>query len=104
MQSDGSPTLTFRSADDLTPRRLLRVVRGGRPQAYLNELEWADGALYANVWQSDEIVRRVPGAEYVIVPDSGHMLTLEKHQEVDEHLLTLLERVRRDIGSGAGAA
>ena len=54
--------------------------------------------------QSDEIVRRVPGAEYVIVPDSGHMLTLEKHQEVDEHLLTLLERVRRDIGSGAGAA
>jgi len=54
--------------------------------------------------QSDEIVRRVPGAEYVVIPDSGHMLTLEKHQEVDEHLLTLLERVRRDIGSGAGAA
>jgi pimeloyl-ACP methyl ester carboxylesterase len=54
--------------------------------------------------QSDEIVRRVPGAEYVIVPDSGHMLTLEKHEEVDEHLLTLLERVRRDIASEAGAA
>lgn len=54
--------------------------------------------------QSDEIVRRVPGAEYVVIPDSGHMLTLEKHQEVDEHLLTLLARVRRDIGSGAGAA
>lgn len=54
--------------------------------------------------QSDEIVRRVPGAEYVIVPDSGHMLTLEKHEEVDKHLLTLLERVRRDIASEAGAA
>ena len=25
----------------------------------------------------------VPGADYVVVPDSGHMVTLEKHEEVD---------------------
>jgi pimeloyl-ACP methyl ester carboxylesterase len=56
--------------------------------------------------QSAEIVRHVPGAEYVIVADSGHMLTLEKHEEVDAHLVALLERVRRDIAAEAsdGAA
>ena len=56
--------------------------------------------------QSAEIVRRVPGAEYVVVADSGHMLTLEKHEEVDAHLVSLLERVRRDIAAEAsdGAA
>jgi pimeloyl-ACP methyl ester carboxylesterase len=47
--------------------------------------------------QSEDIVRLVPGAEYVVIPDSGHMVTLEKPEEVDEHLIDLLERVQRDI-------
>jgi pimeloyl-ACP methyl ester carboxylesterase len=55
--------------------------------------------------QSEEIVRMVPGAEYVVVPDSGHMVTLEKHVEVDAHLLALLDRVERDVsGDRAGGA
>jgi pimeloyl-ACP methyl ester carboxylesterase len=54
---------------------------------------------------SDEIIARVPGAEYVIIPDSGHMVTLEKPDAVDASLLDLLARVRRDIGDdGADAA
>jgi glutamine cyclotransferase len=57
IQSDGSATLTFRSATDFSPLGKLAVVRDGRPEAFLNELELAGGALYANVWQSDEIVR-----------------------------------------------
>ena len=62
VQSDGSATLVFRSPDDFTVRRTLRVHRSGRPEAYLNELEWADGSFYANLWQSDEIVRIDPGS------------------------------------------
>ena len=56
--------------------------------------------------QSEEIVRLVPGAEFVVIPDSGHMVTLEKPDQVDAHLLTLLARVRRDIAGEAsdGAA
>ena len=56
--------------------------------------------------QSAEIVRRVPGAEYVVIPDSGHMLTLEKPDEVDEHLVELLVRVQRDVAAASadGAA
>ncbi len=48
---------------------------------------------------SDEIVRRLPGAEYVVVPDAGHMVMIEKHDEVDVHLRALLARVRRDIAA-----
>jgi len=51
--------------------------------------------------QSDDIVARVPGAEYVVIPDSGHMVTLEKHVEVNACLLDLLERVRRDVAHEA---
>ncbi len=55
---------------------------------------------------SEEIVRRVPGAEFVVVPDAGHMVLIEKHEVVDEHLLVLVARVRRDIAAdpGFGAA
>lgn len=48
---------------------------------------------------SDEIVRRLPGAEYVVIADAGHMALIEKHEEVDVHLLALLDRVRRDIAA-----
>jgi len=48
---------------------------------------------------SDEIVRHVPGSEYVVVPDAGHMLTLEKPEAVNGPLLSLLDRVRRDIAA-----
>ncbi len=52
--------------------------------------------------QSEDIVALVPGAEYVVIPDSGHMVTLEKHELVDEHLLDLLDRVERDIAHAEG--
>jgi len=84
VQSDGSPTLTFRSAADFKVSRTLRVVRGGRPQAYLNELEWADGAIYANVWQSDEIVRiDSASGEVVAVFDAAGLLGDEERAAAD---------------------
>jgi glutamine cyclotransferase len=84
IQSDGSSLLTFRAADDLSPRRTLRVTRAGRPEAYLNELEWADGALYANVWQSDEIVRIDPAdGRVTAVFDAGGLLPPEERAGAD---------------------
>lgn len=41
---------------------------------------------------SREIVRRVPHAELVVLPATGHMLTLERHEEVDARLLALIDR------------
>jgi pimeloyl-ACP methyl ester carboxylesterase len=48
---------------------------------------------------SDEIVRHVPGAELVIIPDSGHMVMLEKYPEVNQHLRELVGRVRKGFAS-----
>ncbi len=50
---------------------------------------------------SDEIVAAVPGAEYAVIEHAGHMVTLEKPDEVNELLLGLLARVRRDIAGVA---
>ena len=36
--------------------RALRVTENGRPVTRLNELEWIDGRIWANVWQTDRIV------------------------------------------------
>ena len=46
---------------------------------------------------SDEIVRHVPGAELVVIPDSGHMVMLEKYPEVNQHLRELVGRVRKGL-------
>lgn len=49
--------------------------------------------------QSEEIVAALPGAEFVVVPNAGHMVTIERHDVVDEHLLALLDRVERDVAN-----
>ncbi len=88
IQSDGSSRLTFRSPADFSPLRELSVVRGGKPQFYLNELEWVNGELWANVWQSDEILR--------IDPRSGRVTG-----SVDaSQLLTPAERRQSDVLNG----
>ncbi len=57
VQSDGSSRLTFRDAATFAVTGTLNVTDGERSIGLLNELELADGALYANVWTTDEIVR-----------------------------------------------
>ena len=53
--SDGSDTLRFIDPDTFSEIGQLRVRAGGRPVSQLNELEYIDGAVYANVWQTDRI-------------------------------------------------
>lgn len=57
VRSDGTDTLSFHDAGSLAPLRRLRVSWGDRPILYLNELECLDGEIFANVWQTDSIVR-----------------------------------------------
>lgn len=55
--SDGSDTLVMRDPRSFAVLGRLQVHDEGRPVPFLNELEFADGALYANVWQSSRIAR-----------------------------------------------
>lgn len=52
-----------------------------------------DADLLTPPGHSLEIVRHVPGAELVILPQVGHMLTLEAAEEVNRQILDLIERV-----------
>jgi pimeloyl-ACP methyl ester carboxylesterase len=48
---------------------------------------------------SELIVERLPESEFVVVPDAGHLVLLEKPDAVTEALTALLRRV----GAGAPA-
>ena len=53
---------------------------------------------------SEEIVEAVPGAEFAVLGESGHMVMLERPMEVNELLDGLIVRVRRDLVSRQGVA
>ena len=65
IMSDGSARLYWRDAETLKITRQVTVRDGARDVERLNELEYADGLIYANVWQTDRIA--------VIDPASGRV-------------------------------
>jgi glutaminyl-peptide cyclotransferase len=75
VMSDGSAFLYYRNRESFAVERELLVTRNGLPQRALNELECAAGKIYANVWQTDEIVRIDPGDGHVeAVIDASSLL------------------------------
>jgi glutaminyl-peptide cyclotransferase len=60
VMSDGSDTLTFLDPKTFAPAKTLRVQDAGKPVANLNELEWIEGEIWANVWLTDRIARISP--------------------------------------------
>lgn len=68
IQSDGSPILRFIDPETLQITSTLIVKLNGQPLRNINELEWIDGEIWANVWQSDLIAR--------IDPESGNVLAV----------------------------
>lgn len=58
VMSDGSAQLTFRDPTTFAETGRTQVTRDGQPVTKINELECVDGdAAWANVWQTDEVVR-----------------------------------------------
>lgn len=91
VMSDGTDTLTFRDPDTFKRTGEVRVRSGGRPVNRLNELECVDNLVYANVWQSETILR--------IDPDSGKVTG-----EIDASgLLEKSERAGADVLNGIAA-
>lgn len=66
IMSDGTATLRFLNPETLAQTGTLAVTANGCPVTNLNELEWVNGEIYANVWQTDLIAR--------IDPKTGHVL------------------------------
>lgn len=66
IMSDGTSALRFVDPAGFTIRRFLKVTAAGRPVDNLNELEWVDGEILANVWQTDRIARIDPATGHVV--------------------------------------
>jgi glutamine cyclotransferase len=60
IMSDGTSQIRFIDPETFAVRRAVAVTEEGRPVAELNELEYVRGEIYANVWQTDRIVRIDP--------------------------------------------
>ncbi|QIB64172.1 glutaminyl-peptide cyclotransferase [Kineobactrum salinum] len=54
--TDGGHHLHFLDPADGRPLRSIAVTEHGLPLPRLNELEWIDGKVWANIWQRDRIV------------------------------------------------
>ncbi|HEY4083413.1 MAG TPA: glutaminyl-peptide cyclotransferase [Burkholderiaceae bacterium] len=60
VMSDGTPELRFLDPDTLKEKRRIKVTAEGKPIDQLNELEWVEGEIFANIWQTDRIARIDP--------------------------------------------
>ncbi len=65
IMSDGSNELKFLNPKDFTITKTLEVKDGSSPVPMLNELEWIDGQIFANIYLTDKVAR--------ISPESGQV-------------------------------
>lgn len=81
VMSDGSDRLVFRDPETFAAVGEVRVRMGGAPVDRLNELECVDGAVYANVYQTEDIVRIDPATgEVTAVIDASGLLGAADYQ------------------------
>lgn len=60
IMSDGSATLSFLDPDSFTLQKAIVVTEAGRQITRLNELEYINGEIWANIWKEDRIARINP--------------------------------------------
>ena len=87
IMSDGTERLTFRDPKDFTIQHSIDVYDNNGPISKLNELEYIDGKIYANVWTKNFIV--------VIDPLTGKVL-----KEIDATDLVLAGRGNGEVLNG----
>jgi glutamine cyclotransferase len=63
IMSDGTSTLRFLDPETFGVTGTLEVMAEGAPLPNINELEYVEGLIYANVWETDEIA--------IISPETG---------------------------------
>jgi len=88
IMSDGSSSLTLRDPKTFKSVKETRVTLSGEPLRGLNELEYAEGSVYANVWTTDTIVQ--------IDLESGHVTSVIHA----DGLLSNEERQTADVLNG----
>jgi len=88
LMSDGSNKIYFRNADTFAIEQIIEVKAGDQPVPMLNELEYVDGILYANIWQRELIAG--------IDPTTGEVISLINLQG----LLSPEHKAKADVLNG----
>ena len=83
--SDGSEQIRVWDPGSLAEKRRFTVRDGVKRVSNINELEWVRGEIYANVWQTDKIVRISPQDGRVLgwVDMSGLLSAADRAEQVD---------------------
>ncbi len=66
IMSDGTSELRLLDPQTLQEIGRTQVTLDGKPLRNVNELEWVKGEIYANVWQTNSIVRIDPATGHVV--------------------------------------
>ncbi|MEH6549971.1 MAG: glutaminyl-peptide cyclotransferase [Pseudomonadales bacterium] len=67
VMSNGTAEITFRTANTFAIERRITVTEKGEPVVLINELEWMNGYILANIWQQDTMI--------IIDPSDGHVVS-----------------------------
>jgi glutamine cyclotransferase len=83
--SDGTSQIRFLDPATFQMVRTIQVTRDGRPLERLNELEFIHGEIFANVWETDEIVRIDPATGVVrgVIDFSGLLPRTERRPDTN---------------------
>ncbi|MDF0589967.1 glutaminyl-peptide cyclotransferase [Candidatus Methanocrinis natronophilus] len=84
IMSDGTSKLRFLDPETFKVIGGVEVLAGGEPLLWLNELEYIDGLIYANVWKTDRIAIISPEMGVVVAwIDLSGLLTEEERERAD---------------------
>jgi len=84
IRSDGTDRLRFHDPVSFAETGSVAVTLDGAPVTELNELECVDGQVWANIWQTDRIVRIDPADGVVTtVVDAGGLLSPDQRAGAD---------------------
>lgn len=67
IMSDGSDSLFYWDSESFSEKRAVAITSSGEPVFRLNELEYINGQIWANIWKSDSIA--------IINPDEGTVVS-----------------------------
>ena len=83
--SDGTNRIRFLDPENFKVVRTIDITTDGKPVERLNELEWVNGEIFANVWQTDEIVRIDPATGHVrgVIDFSGLVAPTDRSPQAD---------------------
>lgn len=85
IMSDGTATLYFLDPETFERIGQIDVTDAGEPVIRLNELEYIQGEVYANIWQTDRIARINPQTGQVLawIDLAGLLSAQDRRQPVD---------------------